>query len=99
MRKHEVNAFKQMRGNVPTHGRCSGRWLSLLLTRLFVFPILAYQYLIAPLIVGCCRFYPCCSTYTKEAITTHGATKGMYLGLKRLARCHPWGGSGYDPVP
>lgn len=62
-------------------------------------PIYAYQYLIAPLIADTCRYSPSCSTYTKEAITKHGIIKGIWLGIKRLARCHPWGESGHDPVP
>ena len=70
-----------------------------LFTKLFLLPILAYQYLIAPLIADCCRFHPSCSTYTQEAITKYGVIKGIWLGMKRLARCHPWGGSGDDPVP
>ncbi|MEM9417279.1 MAG: membrane protein insertion efficiency factor YidD [Bacteroidota bacterium] len=69
------------------------------MTQLFILPILAYQSLISPLIPGSCRFQPSCSNYTKEAITKHGVLKGVWMGIKRLARCHPWGGSGYDPVP
>jgi len=46
-----------------------------------------------------CRYVPTCSTYTIEAIETHGAVKGTRLGARRLARCHPWGGQGWDPVP
>lgn len=46
-----------------------------------------------------CRFVPSCSTYTVEALQEHGAVKGSWLGLRRLARCHPWGGQGFDPVP
>lgn len=46
-----------------------------------------------------CRFVPSCSTYMSEALTQHGPVRGSWLGLRRLARCHPWGGSGYDPVP
>jgi uncharacterized protein len=59
----------------------------------------AYQLLIAPLLLPSCRFEPSCSHYAQEAITEHGARRGIVLTLKRLARCHPWGGSGYDPVP
>jgi uncharacterized protein len=49
--------------------------------------------------VSPCRFVPSCSTYALEAVTTRGALRGSALALRRLARCHPWGGSGYDPVP
>lgn len=59
----------------------------------------AYQLLISPLLLPSCRFEPSCSHYAQEAITEHGALRGLILTLKRLARCHPWGGSGYDPVP
>jgi putative membrane protein insertion efficiency factor len=48
---------------------------------------------------GQCRFTPSCSEYTLEAVAVHGAVKGSWLGLKRICRCHPWGGCGYDPVP
>lgn len=46
-----------------------------------------------------CRYVPSCSTYALEAIETHGAARGSWLALRRLSRCHPWGGHGYDPVP
>lgn len=59
----------------------------------------AYQLLISPLLLPSCRFEPSCSHYAQEAITEHGALRGLILTLKRLSRCHPWGGSGYDPVP
>ncbi|AEL24315.1 UPF0161 protein yidD [Cyclobacterium marinum DSM 745] len=64
-----------------------------------VFPILIYQYAISPLIPRSCRYYPTCSQYTKEAILKHGVLKGGWLGIKRIGRCHPWGGQGHDPVP
>ena len=62
-------------------------------------PIRAYQYVISPLLPPSCRHLPTCSDYTAEAITIHGPLKGLWLGLKRISRCHPWGTSGYDPVP
>ena len=46
-----------------------------------------------------CRFQPTCSHYTKEALKSHGLFKGGYFSIKRILRCHPWGGSGHDPVP
>jgi uncharacterized protein len=59
----------------------------------------AYQLLVSPLLPPACRFLPSCSEYAAEAIERHGALRGAALALRRLARCHPWGGSGYDPVP
>jgi hypothetical protein len=62
--------------------------------------IRAYQYLVAPVVSrGACRFAPSCSEYAREAIERHGVIAGGWLALRRLLRCHPWGGSGYDPVP
>lgn len=58
-----------------------------------------YQIFISPLCPGVCRYQPTCSQYMIEAIKTHGCIKGVWLGIKRICRCHPWGGSGYDPVP
>ena len=61
--------------------------------------IRSYQLLISPLLLPSCRYLPSCSDYAAEAIGRHGALVGLGLALRRLARCHPWGGSGYDPVP
>ena len=58
-----------------------------------------YQLCISPLIPPRCRYTPTCSQYAIEAVSKYGAIKGGWLTLKRLARCHPWGGCGYDPVP
>ena len=58
-----------------------------------------YQLFVSPLLPPSCRFLPSCSDYAAEAIERHGALQGIILALRRLARCHPWGGSGYDPVP
>ena len=58
-----------------------------------------YQICISPLKPATCRFTPTCSAYAIEALRKHGPVKGLYLTVKRLLRCHPWGGSGYDPVP
>ena len=70
-----------------------------LLRRLAILQIRIYQKIISPLLPGVCRYRPTCSEYMAEAIQTHGIVKGLYLGTRRLLRCHPWGGSGYDPVP
>ena len=69
------------------------------LTTLLLLPIAFYQTCISPFTPASCRFTPTCSQYAKEAIIKHGPFKGLWLALKRLLRCHPWGGSGYDPVP
>lgn len=61
--------------------------------------IRAYQLLVSPVLGPSCRYLPSCSEYAAEAIERHGALAGTWLALRRLARCHPWGGSGYDPVP
>lgn len=58
-----------------------------------------YRYGISPFMAGSCRFHPSCSSYADEALATHGVIKGGFLGFKRICRCHPWGGAGYDPVP
>lgn len=65
----------------------------------FLFLIKIYQLFISPLTPATCRFQPTCSSYAKEALQTHGLFKGGWLALKRIFSCHPWGGSGYDPVP
>ncbi len=62
-------------------------------------PILFYRASISPMLPQSCRFAPTCSAYALEALRRHGPVKGMYLTIRRLLRCHPWGGSGYDPVP
>lgn len=58
-----------------------------------------YQRYISPLTPPSCRYMPTCSQYTIEALQKHGLLKGGWLSLKRIGSCHPWGGSGYDPVP
>ncbi|MFQ3574882.1 MAG: membrane protein insertion efficiency factor YidD [Cytophagales bacterium] len=74
-----------------------------LLNKLFVgFGIVLvkiYQLTISPFFPNACRFHPTCSSYMIEALKTHGFIKGSWLGLKRISKCHPWGESGFDPVP
>ena len=65
----------------------------------FVLLIKFYQLCISPLKPSCCRFTPTCSQYALEALRKHGPLRGLYLAVRRILRCHPWGGSGYDPVP
>lgn len=66
--------------------------------KLLTLPILFYQYSISPLFPSSCRYTPTCSQYAKGAIMKYGF-KGLVMGIKRILKCHPWGGSGYDPVP
>jgi putative membrane protein insertion efficiency factor len=61
--------------------------------------IRAYQLVLSPYLGRQCRYLPTCSAYTVEAIEEWGPLKGIWMGAKRIGRCHPWGGSGYDPVP
>ena len=61
--------------------------------------IRAYQLVVAPMLPPSCRFLPSCSHYAEEAIARHGPVRGSFLAARRLCRCHPWGGGGYDPVP
>jgi len=58
-----------------------------------------YQLTLSPFLGGACRFVPSCSAYAHEAIERHGAARGSWLALRRLAKCHPFGSSGFDPVP
>lgn len=68
------------------------KWLLLKIIR-------GYQLFLNPVLGSSCRFEPTCSSYTHEAITSHGAIKGTCLGIRRISKCHPWGKGGYDPVP
>lgn len=70
-----------------------------LFTTLLILPIRFYRAAISPMFPPACRYVPTCSQYAIEAITKYGPVKGLWLAVKRLLRCHPWGGSGFDPVP
>ena len=59
----------------------------------------AYQLLLSPYLPASCRYHPSCASYTAEAISVHGPVRGLWLAARRIARCHPWGGMGFDPVP
>ena len=70
---------------------------------IFIYPFLIliriYQTLISPLSPSTCRFSPTCSEYSKQSLIKHGLIKGSILSVKRILKCNPWGGNGYDPVP
>ena len=70
-----------------------------ILAIVLIIPIKLYQVLISPLLGSSCRYSPTCSQYSIEAIKKHGPFKGSLLAVKRISSCHPWGGSGHDPVP
>ncbi|TAL41613.1 MAG: membrane protein insertion efficiency factor YidD [Chitinophagaceae bacterium] len=65
----------------------------------FIALIKIYQWIISPWLGPSCRFTPSCSHYAVDALKKYGLIKGTWLAIKRISRCHPWGGSGYDPVP
>ena len=73
--------------------------LLLILSLPFIVLIKLYQWIISPWMGQKCRFTPTCSQYGIDALKKYGPLKGVWLTLKRIARCHPWGGHGYDPVP
>jgi len=72
-------------------------------SKAFAWPLIQlvrlYRLAISPWLGGNCRFDPTCSSYAIEALQKHGVFKGTWLAMRRIGRCHPWGGSGYDPVP
>ena len=68
------------------------RWVLVMLVR-------AYQVVLSPMLPAACRYYPSCSAYAVEALERHGAAKGSWLAIRRLARCHPFRPGGFDPVP
>ena len=74
-----------------------------LLRSILIFPFIVlvkvYQWIISPIFPQTCRFTPTCSTYMVEALKKRGPIVGLYLGIKRIIRCNPWGGHGHDPVP
>ena len=69
------------------------------LNKLLIVMVKFYRGAISPMFPPACRFTPTCSQYALEALRRHGPLRGSWLALRRILRCHPWGGSGYDPVP
>ncbi|MBS41270.1 MAG: membrane protein insertion efficiency factor YidD [Rhodospirillales bacterium] len=74
------------------------KFLSRLIRNLFRLSIRLYQLVISPMFPHSCRYLPTCSQYANDAIYQYGLLRGGWLAIKRLSRCHPWGGSGYDPL-
>lgn len=79
--------------------RMAEKGMNHLVRRLVKAPIIFYRGAISPLTPAACRYVPTCSQYALEAIDKYGVGKGTLLAARRILRCHPWGGSGYDPVP
>jgi hypothetical protein len=75
------------------------KWLSNIFGLLIVSLVKFYQAAISPWLGKSCRYSPTCSRYMIEAVEEWGPLKGIWMGIKRIGRCHPWGGDGYDPVP
>lgn len=73
--------------------------MSFMPVRPFVLLIRAYQLVVSPWLGNRCRFHPSCSEYSMEALRRHGLLRGLWLGVRRVGRCHPWHPGGYDPVP
>lgn len=70
-----------------------------LLAKPFIWLVRGYQLFISPFVPPSCRFHPTCSHYAIEALRKHGAIRGLWLAIRRIARCHPWHPGGHDPVP
>lgn len=75
------------------------KWMRNFIVLLLILPVKFYQYIISPMTGASCRYTPTCSAYAVEALKKHGPLKGLWLSIKRIASCNPWGGHGYDPVP
>jgi len=75
------------------------KWILKILSYPFIWLIKIYQLVLSPIIGPKCRFTPTCSHYAVDAFKKYGVFKGFWLAVKRISKCHPWGGSGYDPVP
>lgn len=74
------------------------RWISHILSKTLIFLVLLYRVTLGRVMGGHCRFQPSCSQYMIDAVQKHGPIKGAWRGIKRIARCHPFGSSGYDPA-
>ncbi|MCM0020253.1 MAG: membrane protein insertion efficiency factor YidD [Tagaea sp.] len=70
-----------------------------MIARILDAAVVAYQWTLRPVLGANCRYLPSCSDYAREALAEHGAARGTWLAARRVCRCHPWGGFGFDPVP
>jgi putative membrane protein insertion efficiency factor len=85
--------------NIIRNGFISNPMIQRIFVFFFLILIRIYQGMISPFLPNSCRYTPTCSSYAKEALQKHGLFEGLRLTIKRIASCHPWGGSGHDPVP
>lgn len=99
--KHIQGARVRARGSTPPSTLSSLHVITMfrIFSLLLILPIKFYRNYISPLTPPSCRYQPTCSAYAIEAIQKHGPFKGLYLAVRRILSCHPWGGHGYDPVP
>ena len=96
--EHSENNLPPLGGPGGSVGPGGSGWKTFL-RKAFLLPVYFYRVFISPLTPPSCRYTPTCSQYMVEAVLKYGIFKGTWLGIKRILRCHPWGGSGYDPVP
>jgi hypothetical protein len=94
-----MNALRLIWENLCKGVYAIWRMVCLLLSKIMLALLWFYRHCISPLTPAACRYTPTCSQYAVEAIKKYGPFKGGWLALKRILRCNPWGGSGYDPVP
>jgi putative membrane protein insertion efficiency factor len=85
--------------SIPNLITAAGKWLAVIFSYPFILLIRVYQYIISPALGPKCRFTPTCSQYAAEALKKHGIIKGGWLSIRRISRCRPGGGHGFDPVP
>ena len=74
------------------------KFIHICIQKFLIYLVMLYKKCLSPFLPGSCRFQPTCSEYMIDALKKYGVFKGLYLGIKRILRCHPWGGSGFDPV-
>jgi len=79
--------------------RAAARWIGKATGAVLILLVRVYQFGISPLLIGTCKFVPSCSQYFVEAVGRYGPVRGGYMGVRRVLRCHPFGGGGIDPVP
>ena len=97
--KERINGIKIIKEKFSFHTSVFFFFWKIFSHYIFYFFIKIYQWVISPWLPSSCRYQPTCSHYAVEALAKHGPIKGLFLAIKRIASCHPWGGSGYDPVP